>query len=211
VIKKPKESIFDEINLTPVSRGVLQPKERQNKEQEHSIEILPEFISHYGVQETPSVKEEEEKEYQALLFGTALHYGLEMLSHFAEESIEDAITAVKNRYGGELLPQNIQQIKARIARLIQHEGFQTLLTGAQIRKEQAISFEGELKQIDLLLAYEDGYVIVDYKSSKKFAHKHQEQVKLYQRAIESITGKQSQGVIVYLEEEQIELVNLTVS
>ena len=211
VIKKPKESIFDEINLTPVSLGVLQPKEGQNKEQERNVEILPETISHYGVQETPSVKEEEEKEYQALLFGTALHYGLEMLNRFDEESIEDAITAVKNRYGGELLPQNIQQIQNRISTLIQHEGFQAMLRGAQIRKEQAISFEGELKQIDLLLAYEDGYVIVDYKSSKKFAHKHQEQVRLYQRAIESITGKQSQGVIVYLEEEQIELVNLTVS
>ena len=211
VIKKPKESIFDEINLTPVSLGVLQPKERQKKEQERRVEILPEYISHYGVQETPSAKEEEEKEYEALLFGTALHYGLEMLNRFDEESIEDAITAVKNRYGGALLPQSIEQIRVRIERLIKHEGFQSLLAGAQIRKEQAISFEGELKQIDLLLAYETGYVIVDYKSSKKFAHKHQEQVRLYQRAIESITGKQSQGVIVYLEEETIELLNLTVS
>ncbi len=211
VIKKPTESIFDEINLTPVSLGVLQPKEGQKKEQERSVEILPEFISHYGVQETPKANEEEEKEYQAVLFGTALHYGLEMLNRFDEKSIEDAMTAVKNRYGGELLPQSIQQITERIKRLIQHEGFQALLIGAQIRKEQTISFEGELKQIDLLLAYEAGYVIVEYKSSKKFAHKHQEQVRHYQRAIDSITGKQSQGVIVYLEEETTEIISLTVS
>jgi len=158
-----------------------------------------------------SPTQEEEKEYAALLFGTALHYGLEMLSHFEQQSIEDALTAVKNRYGLELGDQNIEAIKQRMESLVHHEDFRALIEGAKIRKEQSLSFEGEIKQVDLLLEFETECVIVDYKSSKKFAHKHHEQVTHYQKAIEGITGKRSRGVIIYLEEEQIELINLTVS
>ena len=50
-----------------------------------------------------------------------------------------------------------------------------MLLDASISKEQSLSFNGELKQIDLLLEYEDRCMVIDYKSSKKYAVKHQNQ------------------------------------
>jgi exodeoxyribonuclease V beta subunit len=75
-------------------------------------------------------------------------------------------------------------------------------------KEQSLSFEGELKQIDLLLAYEDQMLVIDYKSSKKYLVKHQAQVRHYQKAIESISKKPTGGMLVYLLEEGIDIISL---
>ena len=66
-----------------------------------------------------------------------------------------------------------------------------------------MSFEGELKQIDLLLEYEDHNLVIDYKSSKKYAVKHQNQVGYYKKAIAKITAKRTEGMIIYLLEDEI--------
>ena len=92
--------------------------------------------------------------------------------------------------------------------MIDHKAFQQILDGAKVRKEQSLSFEGELKQIDLLLEYDDHCLVIDYKSSKKYALKHQKQVRYYQKAIHAITGKRTEGMIVYLLEEEIEVISL---
>jgi len=165
-------------------------------------------LTNYGTQETPEREDETEKDYEAILFGTALHYALEMLGDFDEVSIASAMMALQNRYGQQLSPQSIEDIERRIRALIDDSTFQQLLVGATLRKEQSLSFGGELKQIDLLLEYEDHCLVVDYKSSKKYMNKHQNQVKLYQRAITQITGKPTAGAILYLEKEEISLLNL---
>ena len=97
--------------------------------------------------------EEEEKDYEAILFGTALHYALEMLGAFHEVGISTAMTALQNRYGQQLSTQSIDEIEKRIRALVENKMFQSLLEGANVRKEQSLSFEGEIKQIDLLLEY----------------------------------------------------------
>ena len=67
-------------------------------------------ISNYGTQEVLSTDEEEEKDYEAILFGTALHYTLEMLGSFDEESLNTAMIALKNRYGQQLTDSSMEQI-----------------------------------------------------------------------------------------------------
>jgi exodeoxyribonuclease V beta subunit len=165
-------------------------------------------ITNYGTQEIPEKREDEEKDLEAILFGTALHYALENLGSFDEESLKNAMTSVRNRYGQLVGEAGILEIEKRVRDLIENKIFQSLLENAQIMKEQSLSFEGELKQIDLLLSYEDHMLVIDYKSSKKYRLKHQNQVNYYKRAIESITEKPTEGMIVYLLEEGIEIVNL---
>ena len=65
-----------------------------------------------------------------------------------------------------------------------------------------------MKQIDLLLEYDDHCLVIDYKSSKKYALKHQKQVRYYQKDIHTITGKRTEGMIIYLLEEEIEIETL---
>jgi len=201
VLRKPKESIFDALGMEVMSIGGL------GQAQTAGISSVPEHvkgvkgkvvISNYGTQETPEVDDEEEKDHEAILFGTALHYALEMLGTFDEVSLSAAMISMQNKYGQQLSTQGINKIEQRIRVLIENETFQSLLLGAQVHKEQSLSFEGELKQIDLLLEYEDHNMVIDYKSSKKYAVKHQAQVRYYTKAIESIMKKRTIGLIIYL-------------
>jgi len=137
-----------------------------------------------------------------------LHYALEMLGSFDEVNLRSAMISLQNRYGQQLDVDSIEQIEQRVKNLIEDKVFQQILDGAKISKEQSLSFEGELKQIDLLLEYDDHCLVVDYKSSKKYALKHQNQVGYYKKAIANITGKRTEGMIVYLLDEGIEIVNI---
>jgi len=203
VIKKPKESIFDQIGISTMSRGSVTTK------QEPKIQSLEEHpavaISDYGTQEITAKESDGDKDYAAIAFGTALHYGLEMLGEFDEMSLELAMTAVQNRYGQLIPAQKLAEIEHRIASLIRHEPFLEILRDARVSKEQSLSFDGELKQIDLLLEYDEHYLVVDYKSSKKYSLKHQSQVSHYKKAIQKITGKRVDGMILYLLESGIEM------
>ena len=210
VIRKPKDSIFDVLGMEVMSIGILKqcrvrtpngsalgvPTQQMNEAEAISI-------TNYGTQETPEQEDEEEKDYEAILFGTALHYALEMLGAFDEESLVAAMMSMKNKYGQQLSDEGIKEIENRVRLLIENDEFQGLLSNAKVRKEQSISYEGELKQIDLLLEYEDYNLVIDYKSSKKYALKHQSQVGYYKKAIGDITGKRTEGMVVYLEKERI--------
>jgi exodeoxyribonuclease V beta subunit len=207
VIRKSKDSLFDALGMEVIQLGKLEIKDNISR-----VDIPthqePMVITNYGTQETPNPEEDEEKDYEAILFGTALHYTLEMLGEFTLESLSVAMTSLQNRYGQQLTQQSIEEIEKRVRTLIANKAFQILLDGATLRKEQSLSFEGELKQIDLLLEYEDKMLVIDYKSSKKYGSKHQKQVAYYKKAIENITGKKTEGMVVYLLENEIICINI---
>jgi len=203
VLRKSKGSMFDQLGVTPLTIGKMSSNMvdsiSTNKEPTKKI-----TITHYGVQEVLKPDEEDEKDYEALLFGTALHYTLEMMSNFSIIGLAEAMNATKNRYGMELNEKKIEEIRKRALELITNERFKKLLQGTTITTEQSLAFNNELKQIDLLLTYSTHCVVIDYKSSKKYHLKHVRQVKYYKKAIENIIGKQTRGIIVYLLESGVE-------
>ena len=206
VIRKPKASIFDPLGMTEISVGSLTPN-RTEKQNEQPI-YNPLTITHYGVQKVIKEDEEDEKDYEAMLFGTVLHYVLEMMSNFSIMGLADAMTATKNRYGQELTAEKFEEIKLRVLELVTNERFQKLLEGAKKSNEQALSFNEELKQIDMLVEHEDHYTVIEYKSSKKYHQEHRKQVRGYKDAIESIKKKYTRGFIVYLLEEGVEFLEV---
>ena len=206
VIKKLKGSIFDPLGMTPISIGSLGGLSTDHSSTKEEI-VTPKLdITHYGVQESITPEEEDEKDHEAILFGTALHYTLEMMPSFSIVGLSQAIIATVNRYGLELKTAHIDDIKSRILSLILDKRFKRVLEGAEINKEQSLSFEEEFKQIDLLLEYENRCLVIDYKSSKKYHLKHRSQVGYYKKAIESITSKPTRGLIVYLLEDEVDFV-----
>ena len=208
VIKKPKDSIFNEIGMGAMSIGTLSVQDTSCSVGFPTHEKKPVLISNYGTQEIIKQDDEEEKDYEAILFGTALHYTLEMLGSFDEVSLHLAMGSLQNRYGQQLTEESMRQIEQRVKNLIEDKVFLQILDRAKISKEQSLSFEGELKQIDLLLEYDDHCLVVDYKSSKKYALKHQKQVHYYKKAIANITGKRTEGMIIYLLDDGIDLISL---
>ena len=207
IIRKPKDSIFDVLGMEVMKLGELSVAHLAADTQKEQ-EIIPIVLSNYGTQETVTQEDDEEKDYEAILFGTALHYTLEMLGSFDAVSLSSAMMSMKNKYGQQLSLEGMLEIEKRVSMLITNQKFQTLLEGATLSKEQSLSFEGELKQIDLLLEYEDHNVVIDYKSSKKYALKHQSQVGYYKKAISNITGKRTEGIVLYILDEGIEIFSL---
>lgn len=206
VIRKEKASMFDLLGMRPMQQGTLPSVGSIEPKLDEKKETLN--ITHYGTQELNKEEEEEEKDYDAILFGTALHYTLEMMSSFSLMGMAEAMTATKNRYGLLLTHQQLQAIKKRVLELVTNQQFQRLLIDARLSKEQSLVFEDELKQIDLLLEYEEKCVVLEYKSSKKYHLKHIAQVKQYKKAIQSIVGKPTTGILVYLLEERVEFVGV---
>jgi exodeoxyribonuclease V beta subunit len=203
IIKKPKDSIFDDLGMEVMTTGTLRLKSTVNTPQiaQESKVVL----RNYGTQESQSQDKEDEKDYEALFFGTVLHYALEMLHHFDSQSLDFAMTALSNRFGQTLENAQKEEIKKRIQMLLAYQPFQDLLKNAKQSKEQALSFEGELKQLDLLLEYENHCVVIEYKSSKKYGIKHKNQLRQYCKAIAKITGKESKGILLYLLSDGVEM------
>jgi len=208
VIKKPKDSVFDEVNIATVKIGAISTQHPSNIKEDIEVHRESVVITNYGKQEIKTQEDDIEKDYSAILFGTALHYTLEMLENFSIKALEKALMATKNKYGNVLTDEQSKEIQARVERLLGDEHFQTLIHGATIYKEQALSFNGELKQIDLLLKKDNHYIIVDYKSSKKYHLKHEIQVRAYKKAIEKITDTKAKGIILYILNDEIEIVSL---
>ncbi|CAA6818936.1 MAG: Helicase [uncultured Sulfurovum sp.] len=206
VVRKEKGSIFDLLGIRPMSVGSIS----SNKENKQLEQIKPELITitHYGTQEVNKEEEEDEKDYDAILFGTALHYTLEMTSSFSLMGMAEAMAATKNRYGLVLSEQKLAEIKKRVLDLVTNGHFKKLLEGASVHSEQSLAFEDELKQVDLLLEYEEKCVVIDYKSSKKYHLKHVSQVRHYKKAVQSILKKPTTGIIIYLLEDGTEFVGV---
>jgi len=207
IIKSEKNSIFDLINIRPMVLGRFQRLKKENGDTQPK-EKAPLEIKYYGIQEIETSKEDEEIEYRARIFGSALHYTLEIMSSFSFKSLQKALVSTRNHYGLELNQEQFEDIQERIISLIQNQKFKKLLEGATITREQSISFENELKQIDLLLEYKDSNIVIDYKSSKKFHFKYISQVNQYKDIITKITGKKTEGIILYLLKNGIEFVKI---
>ncbi len=212
IIRKPKESIFDTIGIEPMKLGALKAEVTKDKPLPTTHYPLPTqhtVLSNYGYQEKPSQEEDEERDHEAILFGSALHYALEMMPSFEAPDIPTAINAMRNRYGAMLNDLQAADIERRINALIQHPEFRALTAGATIRKEQPITYNSEFKQIDLLLEYPDHSIIIDYKSSQKYTEKHRSQVRHYVEAIEKITGMRAEGIVVYLLQDEVKILKIS--
>ncbi|MBQ9292430.1 MAG: RecB-like helicase [Campylobacter sp.] len=140
--------------------------------------------------------------YKSQIFGTTLHYTLEMCEKFDENSLKIALMASKNKFGQFLDKDSFENIEKRILNLINSHKFSELLNGAKIYKEVPFKTQdGEFRQIDLLLVKENEAIIIDYKSSKndEFFEKNREQVEFYKSSLNQIyPNLQIRGFIAIL-------------
>ena len=207
IIHKHKDSKFDELELSEGTRGVLalQAKPSVIKEKKPDMEYKEIY---YGTQSDLLAQAKEEREdHKAIQFGLALHYTLEMMSSFDESSITSALYTSKNSFGAVLSTQEFDSIEKRIARLVGDKMFLDLVQG-KVHKEKAISYQHELRYIDLLIQKDDTWTIIDYKSAMTHTQSHLKQVAFYKQAIRDITAQKVNAYICYLLEDEISLVKV---
>ena len=198
IIKKERDSIFDILDMREnLIDGEIKVQKRI--EEKGSIEKNIELRC-YGKQEIPKVKQILTKD---TIFGLATHYSLEVIEEFNLEFLDIAMVATENRFYTQLEKSEFLDIKNRIKMLLLNRTFLKLIKDAKISKEQPISFNGELKQVDLLLDYGNSLMVVDYKTSTIQDYRHFAQVKNYKTALSAITKKEVKGIIIYLLKDKI--------
>ena len=203
VIMKSKNSWFDPLELSSSEWGKLELKTKHVKPLEPEKKINFKGLSFGRQEETLRSIKEATHDYDAVQFGLALHYTLEMMGDFSDTSLRIALESTRNRYGAVLQIVGIEAIEKRIRRLIEDETFRNLTQG-RWRKEQMIRHKGNLGVIDLLVEHDKGWSIIDYKSGREEEEKHQDQIRRYKEAVRSLTGDEVQGYLCYILEEGIE-------
>lgn len=208
VLQKSEHSHFESLELNRQEMGQLEIVTTGKKHVVQS-EVLDYKEEQYGTQ---SEVLEEEKEtqtsnHQAMTFGTALHYTLELLEAFHPDALSVAMESTLNRFGALLSIKELQEIHQRVLRLLQDEKFQALTSGS-VQKEVPISFDKKLRYLDLLVEHESEWVVIDYKSGKGDYSAHAAQVGFYKKAIGTITQQAVRGFICYTLSDTIELVEV---
>jgi len=204
ICQNEEVSSFDMLCLEEKEVGEVK-EIKSKKDKVVPKELKYEKIS-LGLQEQKIKKEKSKKDdFEAINFGIALHYMLEILDSFDNIHVENAYWAMKNRYEIFLEPNRCEEIKQRVENLLENQQFLSLIKG-KVFKEQPISFKGELKQLDLLVEHDDKWVIIDYKSSAKKQSEHMKQVLLYKNAITKIVDKNVEAYLCYVRNNEVEIV-----
>jgi len=208
VIQKLKNSEFSELELEPISIGKIEVK---NSKTSQELKELNTTLSQYGVQELKSKEDNKDNElvdFNAINFGEALHFALEIVDFNKKESISYTMESVINRYGYLLDKEQVLDIENRLNRLLKCNDFYNLIKDTKLYKEQPITYKSSFYQIDLLAKKDNKNIIFDYKSSKKYAFKHIKQLKNYIEALKCIENRECEGYIVYILESRVELVRV---
>lgn len=202
VLKKEKSSSMDFLNLEDEEKGEISPSNKQEAPTPLHVFEKPLF---YGTQKNPHEENENEYDIKAIYFGLAFHYLLEITSHFTSKALEKAYMGVQNRYGEHI---DTKEILKRGLNLIKNEKFLLLTSGGKLTKEQPLVYKNERKQLDLLVEFDDRYIIIDYKTSNQVQDEHIKQVKAYKKALNSITTKQISAWLFYARSESVEAVEI---
>lgn len=210
IISKPKDSIFDILELTYQKKGELKFEEKTDKQEKSSYKPLEYQSLSYGTQSNIIEKKQDQDEdnLKAINFGLALHYMLEMLDSFNIGSIKDAKNMMINKCGHILEAQEIQDIENRVLNLINNQEFQEITKG-ECYREKALKYKNNLRYIDLLVQKENGsYNIIDYKSAYSDTDKYKNQITAYKNAIEEITGEKTKGYLCFILKQEIKILSL---
>jgi exodeoxyribonuclease V beta subunit len=205
VCAKNKSSAYEHLELEELKQGSIEVKESSTC-REKSLHVMSQTLRSFGTQESIKKDEITESDHFAITYGLAMHHCLEMMSEFTVESLERAFVSTCNRYSVVLSEKNLNSIYGRIQRLLEDKKFISLVKDGKLHKEQPLVFNGERKQIDLLVEKDDEVVVIDYKSSLHVNDSHLVQIGLYKKAMSKISSKKVSAYLVYLREEEIKLI-----
>ena len=207
VLKKDENSIFEVLDLQTIKHGTLHVKHENLYAKEK--ETLDYKSLRYGLQtDVLSQAKEKEDDLQAIYFGLAMHYCLEMMLSFEIKAIGPAFYAMQNKYGFILNNHELEDIKSRIQMLVSSEKFLSLVRG-DCFKEQGMIIGKELRYMDLLVQKNDGsFIVIDYKSSNDISLSHISQVRGYISAVKQITSKTVLGYLCYIKRDAIEIIQV---
>ena len=192
IIKRqnPKATLFDGIECAEFGALeneiiVLASDEKGAKDELAPFEKVPR-------QEKPALAPKSKE----IHFGNAFHYFMQHLN-FDGANFSALCKRAKSEFRHFLSEQKFDELFKRAQNLLENDEFLELLKGKTLYKERNLSFEGELKQLDLLCVDENEAIVVDYKTGSSDRAGNEAQVSLYKRAVEQILGLKTRAFVVY--------------
>ena len=208
IIKKSEKSTFDLLDLELGSWGELKCSVHK-KEQERTLKTLEYKELYYGTQsDILALEPQKDEDLNAINFGLAMHYMLEMMGEFSEEYIQSAYDMMINKFGFSLTEEQLEDVTTRVRMFTQSSEVAKLIDG-ECYREKALRYKKSLRYIDLLVECEDGsFNVIDYKSSLSFSEHHLKQVRAYVSAIKEITKMHVRGYICYMLADEVKVVQV---
>jgi len=234
IMRNQKSTLADfGIDEGIVNRYIGDIKKEIEATEEKRIEDESNFIfefqeNHYGYQHKIDNKIEEDSEieekefnleeewenFQNIQFGNALHSTIEIMDNFKYESLDIALSNIRNRFSHTLDDSSFQLIKRRIETMIASKDFQKIIDGGSISKEVGYVFDGKQFYIDMLVEKDDEVVVCDFKSgfNRDYHQKYIAQVQNYMKIIRETNGKDREvsGYLIYPFEKDVRLEKVAV-
>jgi exodeoxyribonuclease V beta subunit len=207
IIKKTKDSAFDLLEVEDASFGVLKCEIKEKKLKPNYPPLHYKDL-YYGTQgELLALEDEKEQDLASINFGLATHYTLEMIESFELSALPTALDMCANKFGFSLEDNDFDEIKNRVAKLLENKQFLELVDG-KCFKEKAIKYKNNLRYIDLLVQKDDGWVILDYKTGENFSDEYHAQVRTYIKAVAEITNQKVEGYLCYILSDKVKIVQV---
>jgi exodeoxyribonuclease V beta subunit len=204
LIAKPKGSWFEPLGLYEGCWGewIFETTPRVSVQPLKKVEVKSVGYGKQG----DSTKQDKRliADYEAITYGLALHYALEMMGSFEIGSLKTALESTRKRYGLSIGEVKIEQLYQTLNTLIRDAQF-SVLTRGKCYREQAFYYKGQKRIIDLLIEHDEGFwVVIDYKSGEEKSMDHTEQVKNYMNAVGALLGGEVRGYVCYAGMEKCE-------
>ena len=137
------------------------------------------------------------KNLEAIYFGLAFHYLLEMSEKFDENSLLKAKSLMLNKFYKFLSPDRLEGAFKRAKMLINEPKFLECIIDKEIYKEQPFKVKNELKQMDLFCIEENEICVIDYKTTDKNIEENKKQVEEYKEALSKFYPKHSIIAVIF--------------
>lgn len=194
--KSDKSEANDYLDLKEFSFGKILPSKSEQKEAKKDEE-MPEILK--IERQEVEVKEQKTsgKNLNAIYFGLAFHYLLEMSEKFDEISLEKAKNLMLNKFHKFLPLEVLEDALTRAKMLINEPKFIECIKGKEIYKEQPFKVKNELKQMDLFCFNDREICVIDYKTTDKNIEENKKQVKEYKDALAKFYEKHSIIAVIF--------------
>lgn len=151
-----------------------------------------------------SINNDEIGDLNAVYFGLAFHFLLEMCAKFNKDEILAQTHAMKNKFAKFLSKVGLDDVVSRAISLCENKQFNDIIKDCIVKKEQTICYNDEIKQLDLLCIKQNEMIVVDYKSAIGDSDRYVKQVNGYMKILKNIYPEfKISGVIFYALKDEI--------
>ncbi|WP_149714319.1 RecB-like helicase [Campylobacter concisus] len=194
--RSDKSEVNDYLDLKEFSFGKILPSKSEQKE-DTKDEKMPEILKIERQDVEAREQKTSGKNLEAIYFGLAFHYLLEMSEKFDENSLLKAKSLMLNKFYKFLSPDRLEDAFKRAKMLINEPKFLERIKDKEIYKEQPFKVKNELKQMDLFCIGESEICVIDYKTTDKNIEENKKQVGEYKEALSKFYPKHSIIAVIF--------------